>query len=550
MYGVLLRAYSARTKRYFSENTLARSLIAGISLFVLMGVAFALYRFFVAGFRYLNTDAYFAEGVRLYVEELFLLVSSLLVSISAVVTGLSVLYRGRDEILLAVSPRYTMIPRLFAMRVFLTSLWPLLLTMVPFLLAIQKVFGMTYYEFGVAFFACILLVVISVFLPLCALLGVAHAQLLVYTRYHTFRPTLIRTLLLLTLFITLLFTPLVLRFVRIDLVDLFQAQNLESSLLGLGQIFSLFQGTPSTLVASLVHGITAHIDQVVPLGIGALIVLAVLSVALFVTLTKRHLVLWQVVHEGVGRGSDSHSQRLRLPFATINTPFRMIVLLEISRFFRDSRGILWFGFILVLWAFQLGANAILGHRLGGNFSGQDTFPVFLVLLRYLTVVYFSALFALRFAFPSHAISRKARYLLATSPIPFARVYLSKILFFGVLFSMIAILFAISNLLMVPIGSGHALYVTMVGFASFTMTCVALFIGVLNRNESSEDPEVLTTSGPGIFFVGFVVAYGGLGAYSLASYLSTHHLVPMILFSILSLVLIFTSIWYPVKKMNW
>ncbi len=170
MFSLLFSHFLRQAAHYFKHNRVAKLTTAALFLCIIALLAAGVFSFFLHGFRFLSETNYFKDAILLYLYELFMFAMFILIFASALITGLFNLFYGKDKILLAISPKFSIIPLLMFSRMFIASLWPLLIIVLPALLAIGMVYNLS---------------LVGSFLTLCALaifvaFAVASAMTLIF----------------------------------------------------------------------------------------------------------------------------------------------------------------------------------------------------------------------------------------------------------------------------------------------------------------------------------------------------------------------------------
>lgn len=533
MFALLACLHKERFLRYFERNKTAKIVIVFLFIAVLTLLALGVYSALKAGFRYIALDAFFRDALVLYITELFLLVSFVLVFASALITGIFSLFRGNGETFLMASPEFGMKPAFVFMRMFLTSLWPLLVIIFPALFALHKVFGLGGYGFILSIISVIFLVALAVLCAIVLLLGIA-SMLYFLGRQRT--PSFLsqKNLTIITAATFLGMLALIWgRFRAVNLVEFFQARLLSKDVPDITPILDQFNMFPSHLSA-LTMFFSLHSNLT-----NAFSYLLILLLSLFVGgiifyfLGGSYLFMWQISQEGVGEINKKTSRFLKFEtemLAHAKSPLRAIFFKEYVTFVRNPRGILWFGFILIIWGLQSASSFIIAHGLRSEPVAVNRFPSFVSMLAFAGVMYFVAMFVLRFAFPSFSIERRRAWIIGSAPIDLGTVYMSKLFFFTELFALLAIIFSFFNASVRILSPGALLlfFVTII-LAVITITTYGLSLGAIFPNTESDDPEMLTTTLPGLAFISGALLYATLGAFALQSLLRMHQFTPYVLF---------------------
>ena len=213
-------------------------------------------------------------------------------------------------------------------------------------------------------------------------------------------------------------------------------------------------------------------------------------------------------------------------------------------FLRNTKGVLWLCFLLLILLIQSGAMFIWAHHRYENIS-LENIPAVIGVLQFAVVIYFISMFVIRFAFPAFSLEKHSAWLIRSAPINLWRVFLGKLLFYSVLFGILGVLFAFLNRAAIqfsfPIG---ALFFTVVVTATTAITSFGLGLGALFPNFETDDPEVLSTTLPGLVFIFCSLFYGGAVAFALQRFLIQRSAYPLVIIFLLSFVVIGCFSYFP------
>ncbi len=530
MFKFLATYYRNGFRRYFHHNTLAKSLTLAAFLFVIGGFSVIVHEGFYYGFKYILRDAFFGEAISIYIIELFLLVSSFLMFTSALVSGVVALYRDGGEGAVMASPSYALKPRLVLLRMFASSLWPLMVVIVPALLAIMRVFPLTISGFVLALLASVILVFVAV--QAAMLVIFCTAALLMALRAFSRFSLLLSTF---AIFLSLTFA-IGEQFRSVDLVSFFQARLLSKNLPDLSPILEQFQVFPSHLVTMIVYYSENGMFSSALLLLFGIFALAAFLLTIFLFTTKSHLSYWQIAQEHSGKASRTRVFfRFDNLLAKADRPEGALFVKEFILFVRNIRGMLWLCFILVIWGIQTAASMYMTYGLGTERVSGAELPSAAMAFQFALITYFVSMFALRFAFPSFSEEKKFGWVVGSSPLLSTSAFRSKLYFFSTLFSLLAILFTMLNASIVGLASAMMPFLLLlVCISVVTITTYALSLGALFPNTETDDPEVLSTTLPGLMFIIVAVFYGGAGALVFRSYLAEGRLLWVVAFVFFSI----------------
>lgn len=516
--GALLFHYSLRrARRYFEHQRFAKLVTVFLFLLLVVLLALGAYAFFNAGFRFVARDQFLRDALTLYIYELFLLAVGILVFASALITGFFNLFYEKSRGLLMASPKYSLVPRVVFVRMCLASLWPLFIIAVPALFAIRRVFGLGIGEFAILLFVFALFVIGMVAWAMVLLLGVS---VLLYFLGGRNTPALLSLRNVLGGVVFIFFLLLVYTWGRlkgINLIDFFQARMLGITVADTTPIIRQFAVFPSHLVALALFAATKKAFSGVFLNVAYLGVCVAFGLGIVYMLARQYLWLWQIFQEGrfTAASVSVHVRRRGILLRTARGSLGAIFSKEIITFFRNARGMMWLGFLLLIWCIQSASSFIVRHQLGGERVGRETVSYVVDVLQFAVIIYFVSMFVLRFAFPSFSMEKKTAWLLKSAPIDLGNVFLAKAFFYTILFSFFGIFFTLFNasLIQMAFQVGTFLFVVVV-FAIVTITLAGLGLGALYPNFETDDPEVLSTSLPGLIFIFGSLLYGACGAFAL------------------------------------
>jgi len=551
MFTQLWHYHWQRIIRYFKHRKTAKIITAALFVFIFILVAVAIFYLFKEGFQTFALDPFLVEAMPLYVYELFLLLISALVFISALITAIFGLYKRERDLLIMVAPAYQGLPAYVFMRIFISAIWPLLLIALPALLAMLAVFKIGALSFIIALVAIVLLVA---FVTGFALLVVLFFSWLLYKLPSLTGKSWLRVGSLAFLSSLIVIAGLIAAWRRTlaysDLIALFGAENLDIAQAYVDiiiQQFSIFPSHYGAMVLSLLQqGQMLNAIQ----ALGWLLLLFIASLVLIRFLIVRFLPLWQVMQEGNFQpetvGSNKPHKAIKFPKlfkSQLGAIFEKEALVTI----RSTRNLMWLGLLLVIWMMQTGLNFVLGK----NIAQHATDAVFSVqtieALQYMTVVFFISAFVLRFAFPSFSTEIKTAWIIGSAPVEYKKIFWAKFFFYSLIFVAIGLGVGWFNLsvLNLPVNASALLFFYFF-LAIVFVNVLGLSLGAIYPNFETDDPQVLSTSLPGLGFMVISMLYGGLGAWLIYQSISFGFNIYSLAYIILSLLVI---IWLLRKATN-
>lgn len=542
MFPLFFNYFVRRTGRYFKDNRTAKLATVAIFLGIVLLLMTGIFSFFSHAFRFIASTDYFNDAVLLYLYELFLFAIFALVFVSAIITGLFNLFTGKDRTLIAVSPSFSIIPRLVLSRMFIASLWPVLIIVFPALCAIAWVYSLSFFGSFITLLALAAFVAFCVTVALCLIFLVAWMILHLKSITLRLESLTVGTLALTTLLFFLLWQPVG----AIHLNTLFQAEAIDLVTANATPILERFAFLPSHQAALLLFA--AGKDDLLTVTKSALIISFFLALATgcFLVQSRQHLRLWQIFQEGRSSRTNLSGPLSRF-IARATGPQSAIFRRELVTFFRNKSGMTWFAFFCLIWLLQSGSMFILNHRLEER---PTTLPFFVTALQVAATIYFVNMFVLRFAFPSFSMEQKVSRIIQSAPINQSALFIGRVFFYVPLLAILGLVFTLLNTFILGgTLSGNLIILGGILIASITVTVYGIALGVLFPNFETTDPEILSTSLPGLTFIFTSLLYGGLAASAVRSFFLHHNNFPLALFLLLSLILCACFIVLPYRKLS-
>lgn len=538
MLDIFIRYSRGRTARYFSTNRTAKIITALLFLLVLGFFALEMFFLFRFGFGRIAKDVFFGEALLLYTIELFFLATFILVAASALISGIFTLFRSEDDEYLLASPRFRSKISIAYWRMSMLSSWPIVLLVIPALLALGAVFHLNAFGAILAVIGVMLMTALAVASALFFILVVAR---ILSALSDTLREPLLSkfTLSLCTVGTFGVLTYVLYGYFRSEnLVRFFEARKIDITKFDIAPIIEKFQFLPSHPAALLVtNSVSGNITASL-MSFLALCVLLFVMLAMLMFAARWFLNSAQVLAERDRRrsflGVDLVPTDL---FRRMEGGLAALSIKELSVFLRDGRGLMWLFFVLLIWLFQVGSTSILAHNLEDERVSAGLGVGVLEAIAFATIVYFASIIILRFVFPAFSAERKTSWLLRGAPIDLFRSYTAKLVVFFVVVGILGSFFAVMDLAAAGIAlfpSGIVL-LSLALLAVFFLTSYGLSLGAMFPNTETDDPELLSTTLPGLAFIGGSLAYGLLGALALRHLLSTGEMFPVASFILASLI---------------
>lgn len=547
MFSLFIQYYSKKFRRYFSSQVLARSLTAFLFLVVFVGLALGIFLFFRESFRFIAADDFFRDALLLYIYELFLLISFVLIFASALISGIFTLFRGEGDFSLMVSPQYVRVPFWRTIRIVLMSIWPLLVIILPALAAVRSVFDLSLGGFLLSLVSVLVLAVSAVLAAEALLFIVGWVLFAIGINYLTLKNLSISVALVFLVMLAAIWS----RLQFIDFYDLFAARILDLPIPSLEPILRQFGAFPShfsaVTISASTRGDLTYGSGMVLAGFG----LAAALATLFYILQKKFLTLWQILQEGefeAGANVSGGARRVSVMFRA-SGQLAAIFYKEALSFRRNTKGMLWLGFLLVIWAVQAASAFLLTRKLGGDRISPDAVPGIVVILQFMVAVYFVSMFVLRFAFPAFSLEKKTAWLMRSAPIDWGKIFSGKLIFYSFTFSILGVFFVVLNRGLVFLSPLEVvLFFVAVLLSSFVLTVFGLGLGAIFPNFETDDPEVLSTTMPGLGFMAGAISYGALAAFALEEFILKSDLLFLGLWFLLSLVVIYVFVRLPGRSL--
>ena len=545
MMMLFLRFELHKLANYFKTKTTAKIITSLLFLAVLVFVAIGVYVFFVSGFKYINIEAVdgLQSALSLFLYELFLLVLSGVIIFSAFVTGMFNLFRSGYNNWILSTPGYKVFPKFVSVKSLISSLLLSLVIFIPAILALHKVYtlGVVSLFFILVSVVLFLMMVNALTLSAIILIGYSYYKLshIVKRLRFSFKGLMIIILALIASNIVVLWRMVA----TIDLVKLFKAEEI-TDVLAIATISTHFTYLPTHSFAMEILSWQNGTTQSALAYFGILAILTFLSVVIWWKISPLFYPLWQKFQEGSGAGgmqkdtSTMSLQRHSMVYHFTGSATMALFKKEALVSSRNMKGVLWFLFLLSIWLAEIGVNTVLGTNVRRYATDISERYALLQAFQFIIAVYFMCAFTLRFVFPSFSAEKKTSWILTSAPINFKKVFFGKYIFYTTFFVVLGTVMSyLSSLTLhatrINVISSMTLFVaTVIFIVTFGLTLGALF-----PNTETDDPEVISTSLPGLFFTVLSLIYGSLSAYILYLALTKGMMTLLIGFVILTFVVI-------------
>ncbi|MDX1608335.1 MAG: hypothetical protein R3251_03945, partial [Candidatus Spechtbacterales bacterium] len=202
--------------------------------------------------------------------------------------------------------------------------------------------------------------------------------------------------------------------------------------------------------------------------------------------------------------------------------------------------------------------SVIGERIGA--SGSDNIINAIPSMQFVVIIFFVGAFVLRFAFPSFSQEGRASWVLGSSPIDLRQVFFQKLklhLFLSFAIGGLAsVMFFIRSSdilagLELAAFSGifqWFIFLPTVLLVSITTAVIGLSLGIVFVNFKIEDPQLMSTSLPGMFLVFTFLILGFLGAVSIYQVILGSYFY-LILLYLLSCMFSLLSVVYALKALK-
>lgn len=526
--------------KYFRTKTLAKVITFGLSLAVFFFVGSGIYFFFVSGFRYISLEAVedSSLALSLFLYEVFLLIFAGVTVFSAMVSGLFNLFRGGYNNWIISSPGYKLFPRMIFIKSLMASSLPSVIMFVPAILAFNKVYGLGFISLPLILLSVLMFLIIINALTLLFVLAVGSLYYTLSKRVPSLRFTFKGLIAFLLSIIACIVYALWKVVATIDLVKVFKA-DVDSEVLSVSNIADHFTFLPTHPFAMEI--LNWQNNQQGDAVMNFILLSFVASFTLFIwwKVSSLFYPLWQKFQEGtlqkeVKDGAITNNAMYRFEGSTTMALFKKEALVSS----RNFKGILWFLFLFIIWLMQVGTNLVLGNTVEQNQTDISQKIAILQGLQFIIAIYFISSFTLRFVFPSFSVEKKTAWILGTAPLSFIRIFFAKYMFYVSFFVVLGLLMSYINSYVLNFSFVYTLYsICLFILATIFTVTLGLALGALFPNHETDDPEVITTSMPGLFFTALALIYGGAAAFVLYRVLLTGNTTLLVVFIGLSIVTI-------------
>ena len=541
MIHLFLRFEWQKTLKYFKTKKLAK-IITGILFLLVFGfLGVGIFAFFVTGFRYIDVivDPDLRLPLILFLYEIFLLILAGIIVLSSIISSLYHLFQGKYDNWLMSSPGYKLFPKLILFKSLRSSSWPIIIMFLPAVLAFYKV-----YDFNILSLALILISSLFFLITqgtLAMLFVLSIATLYYFASKKGMRlPFHFKGLIGILIVITTSFIIYVWKTIHnLDLIKLFKADNADTGV-SLAELSSYFTYLPTHPFATLMIDLQSGLLGEAFTNFALLFIQALVPVLLWWYVSPLFYPLWQKFQEGSTQTNKKSifGQSTEKPYLFFGSSAIAVFKKEALVSSRNMKGVLWFLFLLCIWFAQIAAHVILSknvHRYQTDLTQQIST---IETLQFIIALYFISAFTLRFVFPSFSVERKTLWVLASAPLDGVKIFFGKYIFYIISFitlgmSMSVVSASILNASFLYSVSSSLLFISTIIF----IVTLGLAMGALFPSTESDDPEVISTSMPGLFFTALALIYVALAGGTLYLTLTKNSFTFLVSFIIITLILV-------------
>ncbi len=515
MLRLFLRYHEGQIRRYFKSGRPAKLITVFLFLAVLAGVAYAIYAFFKWEFKLVAFDEYLRGALPLFLNEILFLVVFILVFFSAFVTGLFSLFRGQDDTWIVASPKFRSIFWYTYIRVFLSSMWPILVVALPAFLGFRDSYHIGISGIVLSLVSMVFLVGFAVSLGLFVILACAQILSLLGSVFRKRFLTLGRVVLFVVVILACAAFFMWNRVGTGDIVKIFAPVDSAWKLSRTDVILDRFSVFPSHLSALTLFDLQIQNNYAALASVASLFGLFLASFIWIWVASFFYLPLWQVLQEGrlqaktVSRGIAKGP--VRFP-RYLKSPLGALFEKEAMVHVREMKNVLWFGFLFFLWLIQVSLGFFIRRNMLQYQATLDTTSILIETLQIAIAAYFVSSFVLRFAFPSFSTERKTAWILDTAPLKTKDIFWAKLFFYAASFLAMGLALGVVNSFIVNVALENALlFLFVIALMTLFITVFGMALGTIFPNFETDDPQVLSTSLAGLSFIFGSLAYGGVGA---------------------------------------
>ncbi len=518
MLKVFLKFELSKINKYFEKRTLPKVITTLLFLLVFFFVSLLIYQFFVSGFRYINGEA--VEDIRLaltlFIYESFLLLLACVIIFSQTVSALFSLFKGENNEWVMSTPAYNVLPKIVFVKSFFSSLVPSVIMFLPALIAFNKVNQLNFVSFLFIFVSVFLFLILLNFITLSSLILISFLYYKISKIINYIKFSFKGLVIIMTILVSYVFYKLWSIVSSVDLVRMFRADDVDN-ILNIDIISSYFAYLPTNNFALeiIYWQNNAYKDAIYNFSL--MFTLCLLFGIIFYYISPLFYSVWQRFQEGsVSKEVKSFGLfKNRITYEFTGGIMKALFKKEMLISTRNFKAIMWFLFLFSIWFLQVGTNLLLGKNIRLHQPDISMKMAILQAMQFIIAIYFISAFTLRFVFTTFSAEKKTSWVLLSAPINFRKMFFGKYLFYSVFFVTLGLVMSYINMNALNLGFSNVIYsVTLFIFNVLFIVTLGLSLGAIFPNKETDDPEIISTSMPGLFFTALSLLYGALSSYVL------------------------------------
>jgi hypothetical protein len=530
MFKSILKLQYLNNLRYFKNNKTARLLISLSMLTIIILIAYGV---FIASQSLLaftqTSDDFLSQVIPLYIYQLFLLITGFLVFLSTSIFVLLNFFNNKKDEWILATPSFFNVYWLNNLKALVHYSWPIIVIIIPLILAVKQVFDLSIISLMLSFLSVFLFSII------CSLAAICLIFLISVILLHLKKLDIYNLIIISISAIIALAVLIWQKIVNMNLERLFQIN--ETSFTNIDLIKNHFAVFPSSWPATIIYNLQNNNFRDT---IDSLFLIMISSSFLFILLyffKIKFLKIWQALQtkkfEAKGQTNFKGSTKLLFKPKTVTSVFYYKELLQSIR---SPKTLLWLIFLSALLFAQIGTISLIAQ-----YSNLSDFIIdeVLIAIQLSIVLFFISAFILRFVFPSLSQEGSTAWIIGSAPINLFKIFVSKYKFYLILLNLIALISIF--LYIIPQATNLLIslsLILMLAMSVATLTMIGLSFGAIFINFSTNDPQELSSSGPGILFTILALSYSALNSYLLYLFISLKSLYPLVIALMLSLSLIY------------
>jgi hypothetical protein len=536
---VLFTAYPFQViKRYLARERFTRLFTMGLFVLVMGFIALLVYAMTYAGMEFINNNQELRDAFQVYLIQLFVLIVTGLSIGNAVLVSAASFGRRSHQWIMA-TPGYSIMGIVQIFQMTLSSSWIFLGVIVPVLLAVSQFGPSPVVGFVLGLLMTVFLVILASSIGVIAFLGVINI-LRALSRVYQKSLVQISKALLVLIGIGLMSIYMIWRVaVPQDFVVFFEG----GTAVQIETIEERFRFVPTTQIADTLYQSLLAGSTTVGVFIAIYGLLAILSVALvYALLQEQYLILWQMLQEGQFIADKAKKDRRKttqksIKFNTQNT-VETIVAKELLLIWRDKKNLFWLIMVSVLWILQTLVTIRITYNVRQYDVELTSLPDFLFAIVFAVGMYFVSALVLRFVFPTFSAERKVAWILGVAPISIWKITIGKVMVYTGLFTFMGSILLIANYLLLDLDTGKIIEFWIVFTISVLFTILlATYLSIRYPNRYSDDPEILSTTLPGLVFTALALLVSFIVSWAIYRSLSTPWMWGM------TVAILITSSWF-------